>query len=160
MDQDVQRLSSTSGLASGGVMPAPRSSQSLMFEPRPSPPASVLPDYQSDRDKERTPIDALLRLESSKILDDMNQSADKSSEQLNSLVEKAKRDSMGIRFESADKPYTNAFPTPMPTIKPQDIVASRMADQAVYGSTFNKRALLPVQGGKVGINWSRQLRPY
>ncbi len=119
-----------------------------------------MPPFQSDRDSQLTPIDSLLRLQSAKVLDDMRMSADKSAEQLHSLVDKAKRDALGQRAGLQRTTMAHSFPTPMPKIKPSDIKASRMADQAVFGSTFNKRALLPVQGGKVGINWDRQLRPY
>lgn len=161
MDLEVVRQSSTN------IMPEPS-----MPRPEPPPlaqrfmtttqtPAAVLPDSTAKADKLPAKyFKDFIKLESDKILNDFAQSADKNADELAKAVSKAKRDAMAQGVYESPKGLSYGFPTPMPKLKPSDIKDAIEADKRVFGDIFNKRAQLPVQGGKLGINWDRQLRRF
>lgn len=156
MDMEVVRQSSTSVQ---GTDPVPRPAAANMFQVQRQTPAAVLPDATAEADKLPSKyFKDLLKLQSDKTIADFAQSADKNPDELARLASKAKRDAMAQGAFQNPTGLSYGFPTPNPTLKPSDIKMVVEADRRVFGSTTQSRAQLPVQGGKVGINWDRQLR--
>lgn len=155
MDMEIVRQASTN------VVGAP-------MEDRPEPPAmwqkfsqaepvvaGILPDSRAEVDKtDNSLLRKLAGLEADKVVNEFENSQDKSPEELEKRVDQARRNVMVKMGE----PAVGNFPRPLPVIKPSDIKKSIEEDKREFGSTFFEKKMLPVQGGRVGVNWDSQLR--